>query len=139
MSCSLKLCSPTLFRSNKTRFSHHSLQIRAQIPRDHEGRSKNIVDSNLHLLKVRIDEVRNKERLERCCGVSEQYLQGWNYADHHDVDVDVFKSRIRAQQFFVEFLDLAAVVASTFGFTILGCTSCLCIISLLIHFNQHYL
>ncbi|RVW83509.1 hypothetical protein CK203_064935 [Vitis vinifera] len=59
--------------------SHKRLQVRAQSYRD-EGRSSNMVDANLRVLKERIDVVRMKERLERCC----RHEYGWNYASGND-------------------------------------------------------
>ncbi|KAK9271750.1 hypothetical protein L1049_002113 [Liquidambar formosana] len=55
--------------------TRRSLQVRAQGFRD-EGRSSNIVDANLCVLRERIDVMRIKERLERCCSAA----YGWNYA-----------------------------------------------------------
>ncbi|XP_047957290.1 uncharacterized protein LOC125202856 [Salvia hispanica] len=123
-----KLCNTPLLKCNKTRF-FQPLQIRAQIHRDHEGRSGNIVDANLHLLKVRVEEVRSKERLERCC-VAEQ---GWNYAAY-----DSFKTKTDTNytHFYQEFVELLGVVGATFGITISGCTLCICLFSILLHFNQ---
>ncbi|KAG6392588.1 hypothetical protein SASPL_146812 [Salvia splendens] len=119
-----KLCNTPLLKCNKTRFIQ-PLQIKAQIHKDHEGRSGNIVDANLHLLKVRMEEVRSKER---CC-VAEQ---GWNYAAY-----DSFKTKTdNYSHFYQEFVELLGVVGATFGFTIFGCTLCLCLFSLLLHFNQ---
>lgn len=82
------------------------------------------MDANLELLKVRIEEVRNKERLERCC-VAEQ---GWNYEAYANTNI---KTNIHQ-----EFLELLGMAVSTLGFTILACTFCLCIISFLLHLNQ---
>lgn len=92
------------------------------------GRSGNIVDANLHLLKVRVEEVRSKERLERCC-VAEQ---GWNYAAY-----DSFKTKTdNYSNFYQEFVELLGVVGATFGLTISCCTLCLCLFSILLHLKQ---
>ncbi|KAL1536965.1 hypothetical protein AAHA92_29532 [Salvia divinorum] len=118
-----KLCNTALLTCNKTRFCQ-SLQIRAQIHKDQEGRSGNIVDANLHLLKVRMEEVRSKER---CCVAK----QGWNYAAY-----DSFKTKKDYSHFYQELVELLGVVGATFGLTISACTLCLCLFSLLLHFNQ---
>ncbi|RVW87731.1 hypothetical protein CK203_043935 [Vitis vinifera] len=52
--------------------SHKRLQVRAQSYRD-EGRSSNMVDANLRVLKERIDVVRMKERLR---GVADMNMGG---------------------------------------------------------------
>ena len=94
------------------------------------GRSRNMVDANLHLLKVRMEEMRNKERLERCC-VAEQ---GWNYAA-----VETFRTKSDNNNNDIipqEFVELLGVVGATFGFTISGCTFCIYLISFLLHLYQ---
>ncbi|PKI68425.1 hypothetical protein CRG98_011222 [Punica granatum] len=45
-----------------------------------EKSSRNTVDANMSLLRKRIDEVRMKERLERCC----RSELGWNYAAEYN-------------------------------------------------------
>ncbi|KAK6125424.1 hypothetical protein DH2020_040851 [Rehmannia glutinosa] len=106
----------------KSRFCQ-SLQVRAQSYRD-EGRSNNnIVDSSLHLLRVRIEHVKNKERLERCC-VAEP---GWNFARAE------ISYKAKKERELVEFIQLVGMAGGTFGLTILSCTFCLCVMSLLVH------
>ncbi|KAI3451805.1 hypothetical protein Pfo_008470 [Paulownia fortunei] len=117
------LCTGILPCKKSSRFCQ-SLQVRAQSYRD-EGRSSNMVDANLHLLRERIEEVKNKERLERCC-VAEP---GWNYAP-----VQSFKAK-RGEEL-LQFLELVGMAGGTFGLTILSCSFCLCIASLLVHLNQ---
>ncbi|CAI9758423.1 unnamed protein product [Fraxinus pennsylvanica] len=107
----------------KTRGSRHLPAVRAQCFRD-EGRSSSIVDANLRVLRDRIEEVRIKERLERCC-VAEQ---GWNYAP-------TYTYRRKRDEESVQFLQLIGMVGGTFGLTIFSGTFCLYIISLLVHMS----
>ncbi|KAG8384139.1 hypothetical protein BUALT_Bualt04G0087200 [Buddleja alternifolia] len=110
----------------KSRFSQ-SFHVRAQSCRD-EGRSSsknNIVDSNLVVLRERIEEVRNKERLERCCLAE----TGWNYTHN-------FEPKRDEKLLLHQFIELVTIVGATFGLTVFSCSFCLCIISLFIHLNQ---
>ncbi|KAK5818010.1 hypothetical protein PVK06_022940 [Gossypium arboreum] len=70
---SVTIVSPS-FKHHNNR--HQPFQVRAQSCRDGGGRSSNGVDANLRVLKERIDVVKMKEKLERCC----RYEYGWNYA-----------------------------------------------------------
>lgn len=88
------------------------------------GRSSSIVDANLRVLRDRMEEVRIKERLERCC-VAEQ---GWNY-------VPTYTYRRKRDEESVQFLQLIGMVGGTFGLTIFSGTFCLYIISLLVHMS----
>ncbi|KAH7847018.1 hypothetical protein Vadar_020830 [Vaccinium darrowii] len=99
-----------------------SLQIRAQGFRD-EGKSG--IDANMRILRERIEEVRMKERLERCC-TSEN---GWNYATGHSYKHN--KTMDTSQ-----FLEIFGMVFGTFGLTIGTGTLCLCLFSLLVHLGQ---
>ncbi|XAR71393.1 hypothetical protein NMG60_11028628 [Bertholletia excelsa] len=97
------------------------LQVRAQSCRD-EGRSNNFVDANLRVLRERIEELRTKERLERCY----RSAIGWNYAPGYDYKR---KSSERKSQL----LELFGLACGTFGLTIGSCSLCLCLVSLLVH------
>ncbi|XP_017974751.1 PREDICTED: uncharacterized protein LOC18601952 isoform X2 [Theobroma cacao] len=59
-------------------FKHYTgpqaLQVRAE-SRGDEGRLSNNVDANLGVLREGIDQVKIKEKLERCC----RCKYGWNY------------------------------------------------------------
>ncbi|WOG92906.1 hypothetical protein DCAR_0312184 [Daucus carota subsp. sativus] len=98
--------------------------IRAQNYKD-EGRSSNMVDANLRVLKERIEQVRNKERLERCC-TSEQ---GWNYTP-------VYSSHYKKQDVLSQCYDLIGLVFGTAGLAVLFGTLVLCMFSLLLHLKQ---
>lgn len=114
--------SPTHSHNHQT--SH--LQVRAQSFGD-EGRSSNMVDANLRILKERMEQVRNNGRLERCCSRSEQ---GWNYASgYHNYE---YKRETMLSQCF----DLMGLIAGTVGLTIVTATFLLCLVSLVLHLNQ---
>ncbi|KAK6125404.1 hypothetical protein DH2020_040873 [Rehmannia glutinosa] len=115
------LSSTAILPCKKSRF-YQSLQVRAQSYRD-EGRSNNIVDSNLHVLRERIEQIKNKERLERCC-VSEP---GWNYASLE------LSYEAKREKELLQFLQIVHIAGGTLGLTILSCTFCLCVMSLLVH------
>ncbi|KAL3844915.1 hypothetical protein ACJIZ3_002318 [Penstemon smallii] len=110
----------------------YSFQVRAQSY--HEGRSSrnsyNIVDANLRVLRERIEQVKNKER--RCTVVDESTAAGWNYSA---ADQDFIFGRKREKEMIHQFVQLVGTIGGTFGLTILGCTFCLCIVSLLAHLN----
>ncbi|XP_059624603.1 uncharacterized protein LOC132292650 [Cornus florida] len=119
------LCTVIAPSTRSIRSTHkYSLQVRAQSYRD-EGRSSNIIDANLSILKMRIEEVRIKERLERCC----RSQNGWNYAATYD-----YKRKRDAE--LSQVFELLGIVGGTFGLTILSGTLFLCLMSLLVHLNQ---
>ncbi|KAM7516346.1 hypothetical protein LguiA_005929 [Lonicera macranthoides] len=108
-----------------SRTHHQSIQVRARSFRD-EGKSSNIVDANLRVLRERMEEIKMKERLERCCS-REQY--GWNYSSSYD-----YKHKREAN--LSECFELISLVGGTIGLTILSGTFLLCLISLIVHLNQ---
>ncbi|KAJ4847533.1 hypothetical protein Tsubulata_003960 [Turnera subulata] len=116
---------PSLIKPFHWRGTRQILQVRAQKCRD-EGRSKNdIVEANMSVLTARIEEVRIKERLERCCRCD----YGWNYAPEYN-------SKLKREKEVAEFLDLVGLVCGTVGFTWLGGSLFLCLVSLIVHLNQ---
>ncbi|XP_048230561.1 uncharacterized protein LOC125370130 [Ricinus communis] len=120
-SCYTALIKPSLKLSVTRR---PALQVRAQRFRD-EGRSpSDIVEANLSVLKERIQEVKMKERLERCCRCE----HGWNYASGYNY-------KLKKQAELSQFFDLLTLVFGTFGFTCLSGTFVLCMFSLLAHLN----
>ncbi|KAL3525501.1 hypothetical protein ACH5RR_013873 [Cinchona calisaya] len=130
--CMALVSSPSAFAlrlPNQNCRTHPSLQvIRAQRCED-EGRSRNdIVDANMSILMNRIQEVKMKERLERCY---ETDKLGWNYAK---VVVPYQKSKRSIEPF--QYIELAGTVGGTFGLTILSGTLGLCLASILLHLNQ---
>ncbi|PON77459.1 hypothetical protein PanWU01x14_026200 [Parasponia andersonii] len=81
-------CTPNKYPSlnrNKTNNKAVQSNIRAQSFRDHhEGPSRSsnhIVDANLSVLRERMEEIKAKEKLKRCC--RREY--GWNYAAEAEV------------------------------------------------------
>ncbi|XP_062104861.1 uncharacterized protein LOC133816326 [Humulus lupulus] len=130
--------SPKRFNANNKAIQSN---IRAQSYRDHhhhhEGpssRSSNhIVDANLSILEVRIEEIKLKEKLERCCR-SDHY--GWN---NYTVPATTRKSNYRKRgqpAALRQLLELATIVGGTLGFTIFTGTLFLCLVSLSLHMNQ---
>ncbi|XP_058185309.1 uncharacterized protein LOC131302608 [Rhododendron vialii] len=95
-----------------------SLQTRAEGCRD-EGKSG--IDANMSILRERIEEVRMKERLERCF----RSENGWNYATGYHSKHNISK-----------FFEISGMALGTLGLTIGTGTLCLCLFSLLAHLCQ---
>ncbi|CAN4079918.1 unnamed protein product [Withania somnifera] len=126
-SSSVVLFPAMIMSSSKYRMHQKLTKIRTQSYRD-EGKSRHVVDANLQVLRKRMEEVKMKERLEKCL-VCEQ---GWNYTAT-SANLYLQKKRKKEWQQFVEILWM---VGGTIGFTILGCTLCLYLTSLVIHLNH---
>ncbi|XP_050229956.1 uncharacterized protein LOC126679062 [Mercurialis annua] len=121
-SCYLTLVKPSY---NKFINPRRIVRVRAQSFRD-EGRSSiDIVEENLSVLKERIQEVKVKEKLERCCRCE----HGWNYAAGYNY-------KIKKQADLSQFLDLLRLIFGAFGFSCVSGTFVLCIVSLIVHLNQ---
>ncbi|KAG5247355.1 Ribose-5-phosphate isomerase [Salix suchowensis] len=89
-------------------------------------RPSNIVDANLSVLRERIENVKIKERLERCCRCE----YGWNYSPE-------YKFKLKKELGFpTQFIDLASLFLGTVGLTCLGGTLFLCAVSLLVRLIQ---
>lgn len=88
-----------------------------------------IVDSNMYVLRERINQVKVRERLKRCGEGSHD--QGWWYADP-GYDVDQLQRSARVS----EFVKIAGMAAGSFGLSIASGTVLLCLFSLLIHMNN---
>nr|GMD49999.1 TGF-beta-activated kinase 1 and MAP3K7-binding protein like [Ipomoea batatas] len=120
------ILSPSGRNPRNLRPSTHVV-IRAHSYRDQGRGKRKIVDENLQVLRGRIEDVKNREKLERC--LSEGSLLGWNY-DH---DYKKHKKELEQSQL----LQLLVVnVVGTLAFTLLTCTLCLCFISILIHISM---
>ncbi|KAK6266608.1 hypothetical protein QUC31_017445 [Theobroma cacao] len=104
--------------------NRQALQVRAQSCRD-GGRSSNRVDANLSVLRERIEQVKIKEKLERCCRCE----YGWNYAAGYN-----YKAKRDGE--ISEFFELVRLVGINLGFTCLTGTVFLCLVSLFVHLNQ---
>ncbi|CAK8542673.1 unnamed protein product [Lathyrus sativus] len=99
--------------------------IKVQNYHQEEGRSTDMVDGNLNVLKERIEMVKVKERLERCC----KSQHGWNYiplsmSDHQK---DKRDRELRS------LIELIGLVCGTIGFTSFLGTLFLCLVSLIVH------
>lgn len=81
-----------------------------------------MVDANMNVLRGRMEMVKVKERLERCC----KCQHGWNY-------VQVSDHKTKKNKEFSSLIELAGLVCGTFGLTCFGGTLCLCLVSLLVH------
>lgn len=77
------------------------------------------------LLSERIEEVRMHERLKSYCRGGE----GWNYTSGYD-------SKLKNEKKLSDTLEVAGLIAGTFGFTFLSGTLCLCFLSILVHLGQ---
>ncbi|KAF5457488.1 hypothetical protein F2P56_021587 [Juglans regia] len=105
-------------------YTRQAVHIRAQSFSD-EGKSSNIVDANLSVLRDKVEMVKTKERLERCCKCE----NGWNYVPGYDYELK--RERERSQLF--EFVGL---ICGTLGFTCLSGIFCLCLVSFFVHLVQ---
>lgn len=84
------------------------------------GRSRNLVDSNMKLLKDRIEVMRTKERLERNCRP-----YGWDYASNY-----IHKPKRQH-----EYQQTIALICGAASLPILFGTFFLCIFSAIAHLN----
>ncbi|KAK1433217.1 hypothetical protein QVD17_10126 [Tagetes erecta] len=109
----------TVLPLHKEHKAHARLDVRAQGLRD-EGRSNNSVDSNMKLLKDRIEVMRAKERLER----SHNKPCGWDQASQY------VHKRPEKQP---EYLQTLALVFGMSSLPIFIGTVLLCIISIIVH------
>lgn len=89
--------------------------------------SKNMVDGNMKVLTERLEVVKMKEKLERCC----RCQLGWNYAPNYDY-------KLKRDREFTGMVEVVGVIGGTFVFTFFTGTVCLCLVSLFLHFNQIY-
>ncbi|KAK6913586.1 hypothetical protein RJ641_023187 [Dillenia turbinata] len=113
-------CLTVLSVRHKT---HRSLQVKAQSFKD-EARSSPMIDQNMSILRGRIEEVKIKERLERCL----ERGYGWNYAPGYDY-------KAKRERALSELFECLCVAGGTIGFTFFGGTVFLCLLSLLYHLN----
>ncbi|KAK6266613.1 hypothetical protein QUC31_017450 [Theobroma cacao] len=111
-------------------FKHYTgpqaLQVRAE-SRGDEGRLSNNVDANLGVLREGIEQVKIKEKLERCC----RCKHGWNYTPG-------YKYKLKRGLEISEFFGLVSLVAATLGFTFFSGTLFLCLVSFFVHLNQGF-
>ncbi|KAF5737842.1 hypothetical protein HS088_TW13G00733 [Tripterygium wilfordii] len=106
-----------------------ALPARAQSFRN-EGRSgNNMVDANMSVLRQKIEEVKMKERLERCCGRE----IGWN---NHNYNISKREDE-EEEGLWQELVELVGIVGGTIGITIVTGTAFLFLFSFLLHFKIH--
>ncbi|GMY24284.1 hypothetical protein FCV25MIE_19526 [Fagus crenata] len=123
-SCLFSFCvsiKPSLNKHNNTR---QGVQIRSQSFSD-EGRPSNNVDANLSVLREKIEVIKMKERLERCCKCE----NGWNYVGGYDY-------KLKRNKEMSHFFELVGLICGTLGFTFLTGTVCLCLVSFFLRLIQ---
>ena len=84
-----------------------------------------MVDSNLRVLRERIEQVQMKERLERCC----RKEHGWNYAPGYNY-------KLKRDTQISDFFGLVSLATGTVGLTLLSGTLGLYLVSLVVHLSQ---
>lgn len=94
------------------------------------GRSTDIVDANLNVLKERIEMVKVKERFERCC----KCQHGWNYVPLSIND----HTKTKRDKELRSFIQLIGLVFGTIGLTSFAGTFFLCLVSLLAHLQVDF-
>ena len=102
--------------------------------------SKSIVDENLNVLKGRVEEIKVKEKLERCC---KSDIYGWNHVAITNYETKygsiIKRSESRSNQHpLMELLELAAIIGGTLGLTFFSGTFFLCLVSLFVHLNWSF-
>ncbi|KAJ9173026.1 hypothetical protein P3X46_016202 [Hevea brasiliensis] len=117
-SCSTPIKPSSLKLISSTR---QAFQVRAQSFRDEGSWS----EANLRVLRERIQEIKMKERLERCCRCE----FGWNYSPGYNY-------KLKKQGGLSQVFDLVGLVCRTIGFSCVTGTLILVIVSLIIHLNQ---
>nr|GMC99156.1 transmembrane protein, putative [Ipomoea batatas] len=131
-SCSISLstASPPPPAGKRPGPRRSSLKIRARSYRSEEGRGGHIGDANLRVLRERIEEVRVKERLERC--LESEF--GWN---NYNIAINDCCKHARKEKMAAmpALLQLVCNVGGAIGFTIVGCSFCLYLTSIFIHFT----
>ncbi|KAG6579027.1 hypothetical protein SDJN02_21659, partial [Cucurbita argyrosperma subsp. argyrosperma] len=114
------------------------LQVRAQCFREEQGESfcdgggagrlGKMVDANMGVLRERMEEVKMRERVERCLSYR-QHEYGWNYAPSYDY-------KLKKDKQLAEFVQLLFLISGSLGFTFLSGTFSLCLLSFLLHFHH---
>ncbi|KAJ4709799.1 TGF-beta-activated kinase 1 and MAP3K7-binding protein like [Melia azedarach] len=102
-------------------------QVRSSQSFRDEGKSADMVDANLSILKKRIEEVRKKEMVmkNRSCRAK----HGWNYKpgyDHKQKRADIFCSS----------MEMIGFIGGALGFVFLSGTLCIFLVSFLVSFSN---
>ncbi|OAY57130.1 uncharacterized protein LOC110608596 [Manihot esculenta] len=91
-------------------------------------KASNMVDADMRVLRLRIKEIRRKERIERCC----RCKHGWNY------EPSGFNSKIvKKEKDLLGYFELAGLIGVTFGITCLTGAIFLSLVSLVVHLNLY--
>ncbi|GMI69000.1 hypothetical protein HRI_000569300 [Hibiscus trionum] len=110
--------------------TRQAIHVRAQSFREGDGSSSR-VDANLSVLKERIEKVKTREKMEKCCRSRDDIDKcGWNYAAGYD-----YKPK-RGGHYLSQLFQLLALVGASIGFTCVTATLFLCLVSLLFHFHH---
>ena len=86
-----------------------------------------MVNGNMRVLRERMEVVKIKEKLERCC----RGQLGWNYAPNYDY-------KLKRDTELMKIAEVVGVIGGTLGFTFFTATLFLCLFSLFLNFNQIY-
>ncbi|CAK9327691.1 unnamed protein product, partial [Citrullus colocynthis] len=86
-----------------------------------------MVDGNLGVLRERIEEVKIREKLERCLNCKHKH--GWNYVASYDY-------KLKKDKQVSHFLHFFLLIIGSLGFTFLSGTFSLCLFSFLFHFTH---
>nr|XP_009590815.1 uncharacterized protein LOC104087931 isoform X2 [Nicotiana tomentosiformis]XP_033509796.1 uncharacterized protein LOC104087931 isoform X2 [Nicotiana tomentosiformis] len=96
MASSVVLSPAIIMSYNKYRIRQKLPQIRAQSYRD-EGKSRHVVDADLQVLKERMEEVKMKERPERCLVCD----QGWNYTTAINTASSYYQKKHKKELYYI--------------------------------------
>ncbi|RVW17030.1 uncharacterized protein LOC104881607 [Vitis vinifera] len=97
-------------------------QVRSQSFMD-EGKSANIVDANLRILRERIEEVKKKERLNTC-----SLQNGWTYQAGYD-------HKHKRAAILSESIQLIGTVSGALGLVFFSGSFLICLVSILVHLS----
>ncbi|XP_030450524.1 uncharacterized protein LOC115672740 [Syzygium oleosum] len=99
-----------------------------------EGKAANMVDANLDVLRQRIDEVRQRERLK---DHPRGHQNGWNYHPHvHGYDTQIVnRKKKKKKAMLVEAMELVILASSSLGLVLLCGSLCMCLVSFLVRLN----
>ncbi|MBA0549044.1 hypothetical protein Golax_016891 [Gossypium laxum] len=125
---SLLPSSFAIISPSSNHYSRQPIHVRAQSFRDGGG-SSNRVDANLSVLRERIEQVKMKEKLERCCRSYDKW--GWNYGAGYNY-------KVKRDGQLSELFELLSLVGATLGFTCLTGILFLCFFSFFLHLNQWF-
>ncbi|KAK4710266.1 hypothetical protein R3W88_004779 [Solanum pinnatisectum] len=104
--------------------------VRAQSNKDEvEKDGRRSWHAHLQVLRERVEKVKIKERLEKSLACK----QGWNYYSTTTRSTCYVKKHKKKIDYVSQIVEFFMVICGTLSFTILGCTLCLYLTSILIH------